>query len=141
MSTRTVRPIALAETSDGGTDLSCAERAETYHARVEVLRRVYRRRARHNGLAANGVSVVLVTIGAFVGLSSTFSTADFMTTQTAQFLTAVLGFVVMALEGVTRALKPALRAHRARWVVRRRGRPGRRGAPRGPARGTARKRP
>jgi hypothetical protein len=108
MSTDTARPVRSIGPSgtDAGTD-----RVALYRTRVEVLHRRYRRRACRNGLAANGVSLLLVAAGAAVGLSPLLPQA--------RDLTAVLGVAVILLEGVTRVLRPALRATRARWVTRR----------------------
>lgn len=104
----TVRPIARAAAPAEPT--ANASRTAEYRARVDILRRSYRRRARCNGLAANGVSLLLVAAGAAVGLSPFIDSPK---------QTAVLGFAVILLEGVTRVLRPALRAARARRVANR----------------------
>lgn len=122
----TVRPIALPvrsradsdhddHDSDHDHDHDCDDRCgndrfAAYRERVELLRRGYRRRARGYGFAANGVSLLLVAAGAAVGLSPLVRSAG--------DLTAVLGVAVILLEGVTRVLRPALRASRARRVAR-----------------------
>ena len=101
----TVRPIARAATLDG------ENRAAEYRGRVDIIRRTYKRRARHNGVAANGVSLLLVAAGSAVGLSPLFHNDP--------NVTAMLGVSVILLEGATRVLRPALRAARARKVARR----------------------
>ncbi len=107
MSTDTARPVrSIAPSESDDTD---AARAMRYRACIEVLHRRYRRRACRNGLAANAVSLLLVAAGATVGLSPLLPA----------HLTAALGVAVILLEGVTRVLRPALRASRARWVTRR----------------------
>jgi hypothetical protein len=106
MSTDTaVRPIARAASFDGES------RAAEYRGRIDIIRRGYKRRARHNGTAANGVSLLLVAAGAAVGLSPLFHNDP--------NVTAMLGVAVIVLEGATRVLRPALRAARARKVARR----------------------
>jgi hypothetical protein len=113
MSTDTARPvraIALPATDAGDArEDTDAARAARYHERIESQYRRYRRRACRNGLAANAVSLLLVATGATVGLSPLLPPR----------LTAALGVAVILLEGVTRVLRPALRASRARWVTRR----------------------
>jgi len=112
MSTDTARPVrSIALPASGAGAETDADRAATYRERIEVLHRRYRRRACRNGLAANAVSLLLVAAGAAVGLSPLLPQAH--------DLTAVLGVAVILLEGVTRVLRPALRASRARWVTRR----------------------
>ena len=101
----TVRPIALA----GGPGEPA--RITAYRARIDKIRVGYRRRARCNGFAANGVSLLLVTAGAAVGLSPLLPDSHLN-------FTAALGVAVILLEGVTRVLRPALRAARARKVSR-----------------------
>jgi hypothetical protein len=91
-------------------DHDTAERLAAYRARVDILRRSYRRRACHNGLAANGLSLLLVAAGAAVGLSP-------LVGSDARF-TAGLGVAVILLEGIARVMRPALRAARARRVAR-----------------------
>lgn len=102
MSTDTIRSIAPPAEDDP---------AVLYRERIDALYRRYRRRACRNGLAANGVSLLLVAAGAAVGLSPLLPEV--------RDLTALLGVAVILLEGVTRVLRPALRATRARWVTRR----------------------
>ncbi len=102
----TVRPIARAATQAVPT--GSESRNAEYRVRVDVLRRSYRRRARWNGIAANGVSLLLVAAGAAVGLSPFIDSPK---------QTAALGVAVILLEGVTRVLRPALRAARARRVA------------------------
>ena len=109
MSTTTaaLRPVARtapAENDDPTTRLA------VYRARVDVLRRSYRRRACHNGLAANGLSLLLVAAGAAVGLSP-------LVGSDARF-TAGLGVAIILLEGIARVMKPALHAARAKRVSR-----------------------
>ena len=106
--TSPLRPVAQAAPA---TLEDPAARLAAYRARVDTLRRSYRRSACHNGLAANGVSLLLVAAGAAVGLSPLMgSDAHF---------TAGLGVAVILLEGIARVMKPALRATRARRVSRR----------------------
>jgi hypothetical protein len=105
MSTTTLRPVALtAATPDEESRLAA------YRVRVDVLRRSYRRRACRNGIAANGLSLLLVAAGAAVGLSPIVHGAE--------GFTAALGVAVILLEGIARVMKPALRATRARRVSR-----------------------
>ena len=104
--TTTLRPVAR---TDAAPDQET--RLAEYRARVDILRRSYRRRACRNGIAANGVSLLLVAAGAAVGLSP-------MVGSDAKF-TAALGVAVILLEGIARVMKPALRAARARKVARR----------------------
>jgi hypothetical protein len=111
MSTDTARPVRSIAPSESDADDTDAARAVCYRERIEALHRRYRRRACRNGLAANAVSLLLVATGAAVGLSPLLPQAH--------DLTAVLGVAVILLEGVTRVLRPALRASRARWVTRR----------------------
>jgi hypothetical protein len=85
-------------------------RLATYRARVDILRRSYRRRACRNGLAANGLSLMLVAAGAAVGLSP-------LVDSDARF-TAGLGVAIILLEGIARVMKPALHAARAKRVSR-----------------------
>jgi hypothetical protein len=99
--TRTASPVE--PTGDGS-------RTAEYRARIDILRRGYKRRARRNGVAANCVSLLLVAAGAAVGLSPLL--------EGFRDLTAVLGVAVILLEGVTRVLRPALRAARAGRVAR-----------------------
>ena len=61
-------------------------------------------------MAANGVSLLLVAAGSAVGLSPLFHSDP---------RHRVLGVAVILLEGITRVLRPALRAARARKVARR----------------------
>jgi hypothetical protein len=104
--TAALRPVArTAAVSDAET------RIADYYTRVDRLRRSYRRRACRNGIAANGVSLLLVAAGAAVGLSPLFPKDT--------NVTAMLGVAVILLEGVTRVLRPALRGARARKVARR----------------------
>jgi cellulose biosynthesis protein BcsQ len=86
------------------------ERAARYREMVERLRHRYRRRYRWNRAAANGASLALVAAGAAVGLLPLVPQAGHLTT--------VLGVAVILVEGVTRVLRPALRASRALWVAR-----------------------
>jgi hypothetical protein len=103
----TLRPVAQTATT---ADDDSAARLTAYRARVDIVRRSYRRRACHNEIAANGLSLLLVAAGAAVGLSPLL--------QGFRDLTAVLGVAVILLEGVTRVLRPALRAARAGRVAR-----------------------
>ena len=104
----TLRPIAQTATT---ADDDSAARLAAYRARVDVVRRSYRRRACHNGIAANGLSLLLVAAGAAVGLSP-------LAAGDGRF-TAGLGVAVILLEGIARVMKPALHAARARRVSRR----------------------
>jgi len=110
--TTALRPVAqtAATANHNSANHDTAERLAAYRARVDILRRSYRRRACHNGLAANGLSLLLVAAGAAVGLSP-------LVGSDARF-TAGLGVAVILLEGVARVLRPALRAARARRVAR-----------------------
>ena len=110
--TTALRPVAqAAATADHDTaDHDTAERLAAYRARVDILRRSYRRRACHNGLAANGLSLLLVAAGAAVGLSP-------LVGSDARF-TAGLGVAIILLEGIARVMKPALHAARAKRVSR-----------------------
>lgn len=105
--TTTLRPVAQATTT---TDSDPAARLAEYRARVDIVRRSYRRRACHNGIAANGLSLLLVAAGAAVGLSPLMG-SDMK-------FTAGLGVAVILLEGIARVMKPALHAARARRVSR-----------------------
>jgi hypothetical protein len=105
MSTTTLRPVAQTAAADDP-----AARLAAYRARVDVLRRSYRNRACRNGLAANGLSLLLVAAGAAIGLSPLMG-------NDAHF-TAGLGVAVILLEGIARVMKPALHANRARRVSR-----------------------
>jgi len=105
MSTTTLRPVALT-TATPDEDARFAE----YRGRVDILRRSYRRRACRNGIAANGLSLLLVAAGAAVGLSPLVHGAG--------GFTAALGVAVILLEGIARVMKPALRAAQARRVSR-----------------------
>ena len=69
--TTALRPVAqtAATANHNSANHDTAERLAAYRARVDILRRSYRRRACHNGLAANGLSLLLVAAGAAVGLS------------------------------------------------------------------------
>jgi hypothetical protein len=104
----TVRPIARGATLLAPMDNE--SRSAEYRARVDVLRRSYRRRARCNKIAANAVSLLLVAAGGAVGLLPML--------ENFKGLSAVLGVAVILLEGVTRVLRPALRAARAGRVAR-----------------------
>jgi len=110
--TTALRPVAqtAATANHNSANHDTAERLAAYRARVDILRRNYRRRACHNGLAANGLSLLLVAAGAAVGLSP-------LVGSDARF-TAGLGVAVILLEGVARVMRPALRAARARRVAR-----------------------
>ena len=77
-------------------------------ARVDILRRTYRRRASRNGVIANCLSLLLVATGAAVGLSPISDPK----------VTAGLGVTVILLEGIARVMKPALRAAGARRASR-----------------------
>ena len=110
MSTTTAALRPVAQTAAIEDDEDTAARLAAYRARVDILRRSYRRRACHNGLAANGLSLLLVAAGAAVGLSP-------LVGSDARF-TAGLGVAVILLEGVARVMKPALHAARARRVSR-----------------------
>jgi hypothetical protein len=106
MSTTTLRPVAqtAAATDDP------AARLAAYRSRIDILRRSYRRRACRNGLAANGLSLLLVAAGAAIGLSPLMG-------NDAHF-TAGLGVAVILLEGIARVMRPALHATQARRVSR-----------------------
>jgi hypothetical protein len=108
MSTTTaaLRPVARAAAAEDEP----TARLAAYRARVDVLRRSYRRRACRNGLAANGLSLLLVAAGAAVGLSP-------LVDSDARF-TAGLGVAIILLEGIARVMKPALHAARAKRVSR-----------------------
>ena len=101
MSTTAIRPVAQTAASD--EDARLAE----YRARVDILRRTYRRRASRNGVVANCLSLLLVATGAAVGLSPISDPK----------VTAGLGVTVILLEGIARVMKPALRAAGARTGV------------------------
>jgi hypothetical protein len=105
----TVRPITRAATSVEPT--GDESRVAEYRARVDILRCTYKRRARRNSFVANGVSLLLVAAGAAVGLTPMFDGY--------KGFAAIAGFAVILLEGVSRVLRPALRAVRARKVARR----------------------
>ena len=109
MSTTTaaLRPVARTAAPE---DDDPTTRLAVYRARVDVLRRSYRRRACRNGLAANGLSLLLVAAGAAVGLSP-------LVGSDARF-TAGLGVEIILLEGIARVMKPALHAARAKRVSR-----------------------
>ena len=109
MSTTTAALRPVARTAAAENDDPTA-RLAVYRARVDVLRRSYRRRACHNGLAANGLSLLLVAAGAAVGLSP-------LVGSDARF-TAGLGVAIILLEGIARVMKPALHAARAKRVSR-----------------------
>jgi len=100
-----IRPIHAAAPKAGVDE----RRAVAYHRSIDALRMRFRRRARLNGFAANIVSILLVGAGAAVGLSA-------IVPRDVQ-LTALLGVAVILLEGVTRVLRPAQRAGRARRVA------------------------
>lgn len=103
---------ATAERSTGRTPEQEADRRATaYHRRIEVLRRRYRSRARRNTICANAVSLLLVATGAGVGVTA----LDPVHLGTA---TVLLGTLVVLLEGVSRVLRPSLRAGRARRTAR-----------------------
>jgi hypothetical protein len=107
----TVRPIARAAAAAApAAPMDNEIRTAEYRARIDILRRGYRRRARCNEIAANGVSLLLVAAGGAVGLSPILDNF--------KDLTAVLGVAVILLEGVTRVLRPALRAVKAGQVAR-----------------------
>ena len=109
MSTTTTALRPVARTAAAENDNPTA-RLAAYRARVDVLRRSYRRRACRNGLAANGLSLLLVAAGAAVGLSP-------LVDSDARF-TAGLGVAIILLEGIARVMKPALHAARAKRVSR-----------------------
>ena len=109
MSTTTAALRPVARTAPAENDDPTA-RLAVYRARVDVLRRSYRRRACRNGLAANGLSLLLVAAGAAVGLSP-------LVGSDARF-TAGLGVAIILLEGIARVMKPALHAARAKRVSR-----------------------
>lgn len=103
------RPTAVATASTADAD--GVRRAAAYRRRIELLRRRYQCRARRSAVCANMVSLLLVTAGAGVGVTA----LDPTRLGTA---TVVLGALVVMLEGVTRVLRPALRAGRARRTAR-----------------------
>ena len=103
----TLRPVAQTATT---ADEDSAARLAAYRARVDIVRRSYRRRACHNRIAANGLSLLLVAAGAAVGLSPIVDRGV--------GFTAGLGVAVILLEGIARVMKPALRTVRARRVSR-----------------------
>jgi hypothetical protein len=105
--TAALRPVALTAATENDDPTT---RLAVYRARVDVLRRSYRRRACRNGLAANGLSLLLVAAGAAVGLSP-------LVGSDARF-TAGLGVAIILLEGIARVMKPALHAARAKRVSR-----------------------
>jgi hypothetical protein len=109
MSTTTAALRPVAQTAAPEND-DPTTRLAVYRARVDVLRRSYRRRACRNGLAANGLSLLLVAAGAAVGLSP-------LVGSDARF-TAGLGVAIILLEGIARVMKPALHAARAKRVSR-----------------------
>ena len=96
-STTTAPPLAEATT---------ARRIADYRARVELIRRRYHRRARCYTCCANGVSLSLVAAGAGIGVTALVPHSNIWTVG--------IGALVVLLEGVTRVLRPALRAGRAR---------------------------
>ena len=102
--TTTARPDAAEAEADD------AHRATAYRRRVEQLRLRYQRRARRYSVCANGVSLVLVTAGAGIGVTAFYPSFSSWT--------VVLGALVVLLEGVTRVLRPSLRAGRARRTAR-----------------------
>src|SRR6185437_7879314 len=110
--TTALRPVAqtAATANHNSANHDTAERLAAYRARVDILRRNYRRRACSNGLAANGLSLLLVAAGAAVGLSP-------LVGSDARF-TAGLGVAIILLEGIARVMKPALHAARAKRVSR-----------------------
>jgi hypothetical protein len=103
----TLRPVARTATT---ADDDAAVRLAEYRARVDIVRRSYRRRACHSGIAANLLSLLLVAAGAAVGLSPIVGSGV--------GFTAGLGVAVILLEGIARVMKPALHAARARRVSR-----------------------
>ena len=109
MSTTTTALRPVARTAPAENDDPTA-RLAVYRARVDILRRSYRRRACRNGFAANGLSLLLVAAGAAVGLLP-------LVGSDARF-TAGLGVAIILLEGIARVMKPALHAARAKRVSR-----------------------
>lgn len=113
MSTTTTHPSpARPATTDAGhaSEPDAAKRATSYRHRVELLRRRYQCRARRYTLCANGVSLLLVAAGAGIGVTALDPSFSVWT--------VVLGALVVLLEGVTRVLRPSLRAGRARRTAR-----------------------
>jgi Protein of unknown function (DUF4231) len=102
----TVTGHATADDADSDTD----RRATAYRRRVELLRHRYQRRARRYSVCANGVSLLLVAAGAGIGVTALDPSFSVWT--------VVLGALVVLLEGVTRVLRPSLRAGRARRTAR-----------------------
>lgn len=84
-----------------------AKRSTAYRTKVDVIRRRYERQALLNGLCANGLSLLLVAAGAAIGLAA-------LAGDLSGELTALLGVAIILLEGVSRVVRPALRAGRAR---------------------------
>jgi Protein of unknown function (DUF4231) len=100
MSTHTAtRPPEAAEPD---TD----RRIQDYRTRVELISKRFHRRARRYTVCTNGVSLALVAAGAGIGVTALIPSAAVWT--------AILGALVVLLEGVTRVLRPAMRAARAR---------------------------
>ena len=104
-------PTTLHSVARTATASDAEVRQAEYRGRVDILRRAYRRRAFRNGIAANGLSLLLIAAGAAVGLSPYVDKGP--------VFTAALGVAVILLEGIARVMKPALRAARAARVSRR----------------------
>ncbi|MDT7615187.1 MAG: hypothetical protein QOF00_2634 [Pseudonocardiales bacterium] len=98
-------------TAERTADQDAARRTSAYRRRIDLLRRRYRCRARRNTICANAVSLLLVAAGAGVGVTA-------MDPHDLGRATAVLGALVVLLEGVSRVLRPALRAGHARRTAR-----------------------
>jgi hypothetical protein len=114
MSTTTTRaPLAATDAgraADTDADSGAVRRASAYRRRVELLRHRYQCRARRYTFCANGVSLLLVAAGAGIGVTALDPSFSVWT--------VVLGALVVLLEGVTRVLRPSLRAGRARRTAR-----------------------
>ena len=101
----------LAAADLAAANLAGARRAAGYRRTVSALRRRYDRQARRQGALANILSLLLVAAGAAVGLTPYFGE------QYGRISTA-LGVAVILLEGISRVLRPAVRAGRARRTAR-----------------------
>lgn len=95
---------------DASSD-DASKRTSAYRRKINHIRRRYERQAVLNGIGANCLSMLLVTAGAAVGLTP-------LAGGRSAEITAFLGVAIILLEGVSRVLRPALRAGRARRTAR-----------------------